>query len=52
LASAVAAAALLASATAVTLAVTSAKTPDVVNYPTVTGTLGDHLVELQKSVEP
>lgn len=52
LASAVAAAALLASATAVTLAVTSAKTPDVVIYPTVTGTLGDHLVELQKSVEP
>jgi serine/threonine protein kinase len=27
-------------------------TPDVVPYPTVSGTLGDHLQELQKSVEP
>ena len=31
----------------------SAQTPaDVVPYPTVTGVLGDHLQELQKSVEP
>ena len=52
LASAVAAAALIAGAFAVTLAVTAPKTPDVVTYPTVTGALGDHLVELQKSVEP
>jgi hypothetical protein len=27
-------------------------TPDVVPYPTVTGVLGDHLEELQKSVQP
>lgn len=27
-------------------------TPDVVPYPSVTGVLGDHLEELQKSVEP
>ncbi|TLM73279.1 serine/threonine-protein kinase [Pseudarthrobacter sp. NamB4] len=27
-------------------------TPDVVPYPTVTGVLGEHLEELQKSVEP
>jgi hypothetical protein len=27
-------------------------TSDVVPYPTVTGTLGGHLQELQKSVEP
>ncbi|MCE3293664.1 MAG: serine/threonine protein kinase [Arthrobacter sp.] len=52
LASAAAAAALLAAATAVTFAVSTPETPDVVTYPTVTGTLGDHLVELQKSVEP
>lgn len=52
LASAAAAVALLAAATAVTFAVTTPATPDVVTYPTVTGTLGDHLVELQKSVEP
>ncbi|MDQ0770127.1 serine/threonine protein kinase [Pseudarthrobacter defluvii] len=30
----------------------SARPADVVPYPTVTGTLGDHLQELQKSVEP
>jgi serine/threonine protein kinase len=52
LGSAAAAAALLAAATAVTFAVSTPGTPDVVTYPTVTGTLGDHLVELQKSVEP
>ena len=37
-------------------ALTAAQTPDstsgVVPYPAVTGTLGDHLLELQKSVEP
>jgi hypothetical protein len=26
--------------------------PAVVPYPTVTGTLGEHLTELQKSVQP
>ncbi|MFJ5697954.1 serine/threonine-protein kinase [Arthrobacter sp. NPDC093139] len=52
LASSVAAAALAAGVLAVTLAVTAPGTPDVVTYPTVTGTLGDHLLELQKSVEP
>ncbi|WP_163164206.1 serine/threonine-protein kinase [Arthrobacter sp. Alg241-R88] len=44
---------LLAAATAAVLASLSAQsTPDVVPYPTVTGILGDHLEELQKSVEP
>lgn len=37
-------------------ALTAAQSPDstsgVVPYPAVTGTLGDHLLELQKSVEP
>lgn len=37
-------------------ALTAAQAPDstsgVVPYPSVTGTLGDHLLELQKSVEP
>jgi serine/threonine protein kinase len=49
---ALAAAALLGGAAAVTVAANSAVTPDVVPYPSVTGTLGDHLVELQRSVEP
>ncbi len=35
---------------AVTLSAPAA--PDVVPYPTVTGPLGDHLKDLQKSVEP
>jgi serine/threonine protein kinase len=52
LASALVAAGLLGGVVAVTAAVSSTATPDVVTYPTVTGTLGDHLVELQKSVEP
>jgi hypothetical protein len=52
LASALVAAGLLGGVVAVTAAVSSTTTPDVVTYPTVTGTLGDHLVELQKSVEP
>jgi serine/threonine protein kinase len=49
---ALAAAALLGGAAAVTVAANSAVTPDVVPYPSVSGTLGDHLVELQRSVEP
>ena len=38
----------------VTIAVTlsAPAAPDVVPYPTVTGPLGDHLQELQRSVEP
>ena len=50
--SALAAAALLGGAAAVTVAANSAETPDVVPYPSVSGTLVDHLVELQRSVEP
>ncbi|MDQ0863898.1 serine/threonine-protein kinase [Arthrobacter globiformis] len=49
---ALAAAALLGGAAAVTVAANSPATPDVVPYPSVSGTLGDHLVELQRSVEP
>ncbi|MDQ1057476.1 serine/threonine protein kinase [Arthrobacter globiformis] len=49
---ALAAAALLGGAAAVTVAANSPETPDVVPYPSVSGTLGDHLVELQRSVEP
>jgi eukaryotic-like serine/threonine-protein kinase len=49
---ALAAAALLGGAAAVTVAASSPETPDVVPYPSVSGTLGDHLVELQRSVEP
>jgi serine/threonine protein kinase len=49
---ALAAAALLGGAAAVTVAANSPVTPDVVPYPSVSGTLGDHLVELQRSVEP
>jgi hypothetical protein len=43
--------AVLAGGAAVAVALSTPATPDVV-YPTVTGTLGDHLKELQKSVEP
>ena len=50
--SALAAVALLGGAAALTVAANSAETPDVVPYPSVSGTLGDHLVELQRSVEP
>ena len=39
-------------ATALTLSLAPEPTPDVVPYPTVTGPLGDHLKELQESVEP
>jgi serine/threonine protein kinase len=44
--------AVVAAATALTVGLSSQQTPDVVLYPTVTGNLGDHLQELQKSVEP
>lgn len=44
--------AIVAAATALTVSLASQQTPDVVPYPTVTGSLGDHLQELQKSVEP
>ncbi|QCO99657.1 serine/threonine protein kinase [Arthrobacter sp. 24S4-2] len=39
-------------AAALTVSLSAHVTPDVVPYPTVTGTLGEHLQELQKSVEP
>jgi hypothetical protein len=43
----------LAAAVSVVLVSLSAKSiPDIVPYPTVTGVLGDHLEELQKSVQP
>lgn len=42
----------LAMATAALLAVTATEAPAVVPYPTVTGTLGEHLEQLQKSVQP
>ena len=43
----------VAAAVAAVLMTISAQAPaDVVPYPTVTGVLGDHLQELQKSVEP
>lgn len=44
--------AILAGAAALTAGLSRSSTPDVVPYPTVTGTLGDHLKELQKSVQP
>jgi serine/threonine protein kinase len=44
--------AVVAIATALTLGLAPESTPDVVPYPTVTGPLGDHLKELQESVEP
>jgi hypothetical protein len=37
---------------AVILTLSTQSTPDVVPYPTVTGVLGEHLEQLQKSVEP
>lgn len=37
---------------ALTASLSRSSTPDVVPYPTVTGTLGDHLKELEKSVQP
>ncbi|MET4589931.1 serine/threonine-protein kinase [Arthrobacter sp. 754] len=44
--------ALAAGAAVLTASVSPQLAPDVVPYPTVTGTLGEHLQELQKSVEP
>jgi anti-sigma-K factor RskA len=41
-----------AAATALTFSLAPQPTPVVVPYPAVTGTLGDHLKELQESVEP
>ncbi|WP_306906932.1 serine/threonine-protein kinase [Arthrobacter pascens] len=52
LAAVLAAVAILAGAAALTAGVSRSSTSDVVPYPTVTGTLGDHLKELQKSVQP
>ncbi|ADX72317.1 protein kinase family protein [Pseudarthrobacter phenanthrenivorans Sphe3] len=42
----------LAAVAAVFLTLSAQSTPDVVPYPTVTGVLGEHLEELQKSVQP
>ena len=42
----------IAAAAAAVMMSISARPADVVPYPTVTGVLGDHLQELQKSVEP
>lgn len=39
-------------AAALTFSLAPQPTPDVVPYPAVTGTLGDHLKELQESVKP
>lgn len=39
-------------AAALTFSLAPQPTPDVVPYPSVTGTLGDHLKQLQESVEP
>lgn len=47
-----AAVALLGAAAAVTVAGSSPEAPVVVPYPTVSGDLGNHLEQLQKSVEP
>jgi serine/threonine protein kinase len=44
--------AIVAAAVALTVSLAAQQTPDVVPYPTVTGSLGDHLQELQESVEP
>lgn len=44
--------AIVAAASALTFSLAWPQTPDVVPYPTVTGSLGDHLQELQKSVQP
>jgi eukaryotic-like serine/threonine-protein kinase len=44
--------AVLAVSTVIALSVSAPKTPDVVQYPAVTGTMGEHLKQLQQSVEP
>lgn len=43
---------IVAAIAAVILTLSTQSTPDVVPYPTVTGVLGEHLEQLQKSVEP
>lgn len=43
---------ILAAAAAVVVAVAAPKASAVVSYPAVTGTLGDHLKQLQESVKP
>jgi hypothetical protein len=43
---------LAAAVAAVMASLSTQSTADVVPYPTVTGVLGEHLEELQKSVEP
>ncbi|MBP1137237.1 serine/threonine protein kinase [Arthrobacter sp. PvP023] len=52
LAAALAAAAVLAVAAIMLAPALTPKTPEPVQYPAVTGTLGEHLDQLQKSVEP
>ncbi|MCU1531998.1 MAG: serine/threonine protein kinase [Arthrobacter sp.] len=44
--------ALIAAVSAAVVAAASPKAPTVVPYPAVTGSLGEHLEQLQKSVEP
>jgi hypothetical protein len=44
--------AVLAVAAIILMSVKTPGTPDPVQYPAVTGTLGEHLDQLQKSVEP
>jgi serine/threonine protein kinase len=44
--------ALLLAVAAVVISLSLPRTPDVVPYPTVSGTLGEHLEQLQKSVQP
>ncbi|HEU4666019.1 MAG TPA: serine/threonine-protein kinase [Arthrobacter sp.] len=43
---------IVAAVAAVMMTLSAQSTPDVVPYPTVAGVLGEHLEELQKSVEP
>ena len=52
LAALVAAMAVLALGAVVAVTLSAPAEPDVVPYPTVTGLLGDHLKDLQKSVDP
>lgn len=42
----------IAAAGMILLSINTPKTPDVVQYPAVTGTVGEHLEQLQKSVNP
>ena len=52
LAAALAVLAALAVAAVIMLSVNTPEAPAPVQYPAVTGTLGEHLDQLQKSVEP